>query len=246
VADIFISYSSHDRRLAKTLAAWLEAQGFSVWWDYNLVGGQDYREEIVGQLKSARAVIVIWTEKSASSKWVLDEADEAGREGKLVPLRAPGFHAEKAPFGYRQLQTYSIDETERILAALSRLGLPLSDRTPPKPAPLRWRRAIVVVSAASITAVAVLLALRPDPFPPPPACKNKPQSPADEAPIRQAITLALQKDDTKEAMAALGRLTSCEALKEECNHLLDNRRKFGKPDEISVVAEHCRAIEALN
>jgi hypothetical protein len=39
VADIFISYSHADKVAARELAAYLEAQGYSVWWDSNLKGG---------------------------------------------------------------------------------------------------------------------------------------------------------------------------------------------------------------
>ena len=36
MADIFISYSKADRALALKLSAFLEAEGWSVWWDKNL------------------------------------------------------------------------------------------------------------------------------------------------------------------------------------------------------------------
>ena len=39
MADIFISYSKADRDLVVTLAAFLEAQGFTTWWDKELAPG---------------------------------------------------------------------------------------------------------------------------------------------------------------------------------------------------------------
>jgi hypothetical protein len=37
MADIFISYSSEDRDQARILAAFLEAEGYSVWWDTGVI-----------------------------------------------------------------------------------------------------------------------------------------------------------------------------------------------------------------
>ncbi|MEQ1714096.1 MAG: toll/interleukin-1 receptor domain-containing protein [Hyphomicrobium sp.] len=39
MADIFISYSKNDHAEARLLAAFLEAQGYSVWWDTSLAAG---------------------------------------------------------------------------------------------------------------------------------------------------------------------------------------------------------------
>ncbi|MDH3672109.1 MAG: TIR domain-containing protein [Gammaproteobacteria bacterium] len=43
MSDIFISYASEDRERAKALAAALQAQDWSVWWDRDhRQGRQDY------------------------------------------------------------------------------------------------------------------------------------------------------------------------------------------------------------
>ncbi|MGO9743867.1 MAG: TIR domain-containing protein [Roseiarcus sp.] len=36
MADVFISYSKHDRAIAEALADYLRAEGFDVWWDYEV------------------------------------------------------------------------------------------------------------------------------------------------------------------------------------------------------------------
>jgi len=46
VADIFISYSKKDADTARVIAALLEAQGYSVWWDTSLETGDEFRQEI--------------------------------------------------------------------------------------------------------------------------------------------------------------------------------------------------------
>ena len=73
MADIFISYSKFDRESALELSANLESEGWSVWWDKSLGAGDAYRDEIMKQLATARAVIVIWTENSIKFDWVSTE-----------------------------------------------------------------------------------------------------------------------------------------------------------------------------
>ena len=126
MADVFISYSSRDRTLAEALAKALEGRCFSVWWDFNLVDGPSFRDQINAQLTASRAVIVIWTEDSAASKWVRDEADEAARLNKLVPVRVPELPLHAVPLGHRQAQICTLGEKgdgERILLALAELGV---------------------------------------------------------------------------------------------------------------------------
>src|SRR5262245_2952961 len=59
MTDIFISYSSRDRYLVQELCTFLGAQGWSVWWDRNLLAGDPFTGEIVKQLNLARVAIVI-------------------------------------------------------------------------------------------------------------------------------------------------------------------------------------------
>ena len=60
MADVFISYSKGDRDLALKLSTFLEAEGWTVWWDRSLGAGDAYRDEIMNNLIAARAVIAIW------------------------------------------------------------------------------------------------------------------------------------------------------------------------------------------
>lgn len=86
MADIFISYASEDRNRVRPLAEALEARGFNIWWDRSLAAGQDYTAIIEKELKGAKAVIVLWTQSSANSTFVRDEAGRARDEGRLVPV----------------------------------------------------------------------------------------------------------------------------------------------------------------
>ncbi len=86
MADIFLSYASEDRDRARPLAEALQQRGFNVWWDRSLSAGQDYTAIIEKELKSAKAVIVLWTRSSTNSTFVRDEAGRARDEGRLVPV----------------------------------------------------------------------------------------------------------------------------------------------------------------
>jgi len=123
MVDVFISYSNKDLDLAESLAAALEAKGFTVWWDFNLVGGANYRKEILQQLQAARGVIVIWTENSVTSEFVLDEADHAAAEKKFLPVRDHKLKIRNIPLGFRGAQTYPLTEIDRIAAALNAMGV---------------------------------------------------------------------------------------------------------------------------
>jgi tetratricopeptide (TPR) repeat protein len=86
MADIFISYASEDRNRVRPLAEALQERGFNVWWDRSLAAGQDYTAIIEKELKTAKAVIVVWTQSSTNSTFVRDEAGRARDEGRLVPV----------------------------------------------------------------------------------------------------------------------------------------------------------------
>ena len=84
--DIFISYSREDRPAAQHFAACLAQEGFSVWWDAVLRSGQTFDEVIEKELRAAKAVVVLWSPRSVSSRWVRAEATLADRSDKLVPV----------------------------------------------------------------------------------------------------------------------------------------------------------------
>ena len=100
MADIFISYKREDREWAKALAAVLERQGWSVWWDARIRGGSRFGKVISAELAKARCVIVLWSNRSIDSEWVLDEAQEGKNRDILVPL-----FIEKVtpPMGFRRI-----------------------------------------------------------------------------------------------------------------------------------------------
>ncbi len=85
VSGVFISYAREDRATAERLARELEASGWQVWWDVQLVPGKSFRAEIRQRLDRADCVVVLWSRHSVVSDFVLDEADVGLRRRILVP-----------------------------------------------------------------------------------------------------------------------------------------------------------------
>jgi len=83
--DIFLSYSREDRAAVRHIAESFEREGFVVWWDAALQSGQTFDEVIEQRLKEAKAVVVLWSPRSVTSRWVRAEATLADRKNKLVP-----------------------------------------------------------------------------------------------------------------------------------------------------------------
>lgn len=90
MADVFVSYSRTDKARVAPLVAAIEAEGWSVWWDPEIMPGQEFDSRIAAELALATAVLVVWTPASVKSRWVRGEAREAADRGILVPVRFEG------------------------------------------------------------------------------------------------------------------------------------------------------------
>lgn len=86
MTDIFISYSRNDAATARRFADALEAAGHRVWWDDALRSGDAFDEKIEQALRGAKAVVVLWSKTSVTSRWVRAEATLADRNKVLVPV----------------------------------------------------------------------------------------------------------------------------------------------------------------
>jgi TolB-like protein len=84
--DIFLSYSREDQAVARRFAEQFERAGFSVWWDATLRSGDDYDAVTEAALRGAKAVVVLWSRRSVTSRWVRAEATVAERNRTLVPV----------------------------------------------------------------------------------------------------------------------------------------------------------------
>jgi uncharacterized membrane protein YhaH (DUF805 family) len=115
----------------------LEAQGWSVFWDRQILPGQQWSSLIEQKLNAAKAVLVVWSRSSVQSEWVKAEAMAARDRGILVPVR---IDATPIPLPFGLIQTADLDpersgETEEtvhlLMTNLSRLvALPLANARP--------------------------------------------------------------------------------------------------------------------
>ncbi|MCG8441807.1 MAG: toll/interleukin-1 receptor domain-containing protein, partial [Caulobacterales bacterium] len=106
MADVFISYTRDDEILAVDVIAAVESAGFSTWWDDRLTPSEHFDDLIEREIAAAKAVLVLWTPRSARSLWVRSEADYAKENGKLVPVR---LEQCDLPLAFRLVQTAILD-----------------------------------------------------------------------------------------------------------------------------------------
>ncbi|MDG5747601.1 TIR domain-containing protein [Qipengyuania sp. XHP0207] len=85
ISEIFLSYNRQDAEIARRFAEGLEREGFTVWWDQALRSGEAYDEVTEAALRNAKAVVVLWSQRSVVSRWVRSEATIADRNNTLVP-----------------------------------------------------------------------------------------------------------------------------------------------------------------
>ncbi len=105
MARVFLSYCRQDSSVAQKLATAIADAGHTVWWDRELVGGSRFANEIDRALEEATAVVVLWSEASSRSTWVLDEAAEGRDTGRLIPVT---IDAAKPPLGFRQFHAIDL------------------------------------------------------------------------------------------------------------------------------------------
>lgn len=87
MADIFISYKSERRKAARHLAKVLSCYGFSTWYDYGLIPGDDFEPRLKSEIDQAKAVVVLWCKLAAKSRWVNNEAQHAKAQSKYLPAK---------------------------------------------------------------------------------------------------------------------------------------------------------------
>ena len=123
MADVFISYAHADRTVAEALARDLTARGYSVWWDAELVGADDFYEVILSALQRAKAAIVIWSRASVKSRFVRDEARFALHSEKLIAVKSSDLDYYDIPFGFQGQHTDDVSNREQIFRAIGKLGI---------------------------------------------------------------------------------------------------------------------------
>ncbi len=165
MADVFLSYSRQDLAAAERIARRLQAQGFSVWWDQSLIAGEAWNETLSQRLKSAKAIVVLWSAASWASRWVQAEAYDGYQRRILVAARL-----DEVAVGppYNIVHTADLrapDGETRLIEGVDRLlrGEAADPAPQPQPAPslaaepkTPWYRRREAVLAGAALAVLVL------------------------------------------------------------------------------------------
>ncbi len=157
---VFVSYSRDDQKRALPIIQLLEQNGYAVWWDGMLEGGERFARTTDAALQRANAVVVLWSKTSIGSHWVHDEATQGRDRRCLVPLSIDG---SQPPLGFRQFQVIDaaalkIRADSAEMMGMLRAVAALHDRPFVAPAAIRARAPIFSrrTAIAGGTVVAVL------------------------------------------------------------------------------------------
>ena len=163
MTDLFVSYKAEDRARVAPLVHALEADGYRVWWDAEIGGGEQWREEICRHLDAARLVIVVWSKRSVGPQgnFVRDEATRALKRHAYLPVT---IDKVDPPLGFGETQSLNLQSWkgdpahhryQALLATVrSRLGQSDPARAPVAKRGLD-RRTAMVGGAGAVAAAAV-------------------------------------------------------------------------------------------
>jgi hypothetical protein len=179
MADIFLSYSSEDRERVRPIVSALQAFKYTVFWDPHVKPGERWTTVIEAELKKARCVVVVWSQRSVSSHWVKEEAHHGLERDVLVPILIDDV-ARDIPLGFKQVQSASlvgVEDSElsshpaflqlleklRELRGLPQARLPATPKEPsasrrsprPKLEPIRAEPSLPMVADSAVDAYVV-------------------------------------------------------------------------------------------
>jgi hypothetical protein len=82
--DIFLSYSRTDKALAERFIQIATERGLNVWYDQLISGGLDWRDTIVEALRNSKALVILFSESSNTSRQLIKELAIADSFSTLV------------------------------------------------------------------------------------------------------------------------------------------------------------------
>jgi TolB-like protein len=170
--EVFISYARSTEPQARLVADRLKAAGYDVWRDDSLPTNQAYTDVIEEQLRSAKAVLALWSGDAVKSHWVRSEADFARRAGTLTQAR---LEPVLPPLPFDQIQCADLSrwkgdtaapEWRKVLESVAELvarePAPIADARPARWAWLTkgrapWVGAVIVAAILCALPVAALM-----------------------------------------------------------------------------------------
>ena len=162
MSEVFVSYKAEDRARVAPLVGALEAHGHNVWWDAQIGGGEEWRDEIASHLEAAGCVIVVWSKRSVGKdgRFVREEATRALKRGTYLPIR---IDRVDPPLGFGETQALSLfgwkgDPRHPQFAAIENAVSAMLGRAGKAPALVSEglaRRPLLLGGSAAIAAAAV-------------------------------------------------------------------------------------------
>ena len=147
MSDVFLSYDRSDRDRARIFVKAFQDRGVELWWDRNIPISDDFSDYIESEIDKAKCVVVLWSQKSISSKWVRREARHAAEQEKLVPVMIDDV---KLPLEFNEMQTVQLagwtgtstpEEFERLVEKV--VEITGGDQIDSKPKPLKEKSKVI-------------------------------------------------------------------------------------------------------
>jgi hypothetical protein len=219
---VFISHSSRDAKIARSISNALELRGHRCWISSRDIGpGENFQEAIVRAIRRSRLMVLVFTGHANNSNEIKKEMALASQSNlTVIPIRVEDVVPNDA-FAYEFATRQWIDTFENWEHAIERLSVQVgailhgasptdaiaaSDKAPPAPPPRRPapNRVPMLAGAALVVAVAVAagayVALQRAPSSPAPAAAPAPSVAA--APVPQAAAPAAPAPSAAAAPAA--------------------------------------------
>ena len=138
--DIFISYSTKDQLQAETVRDILDKNGLACWMaPRDIPGGSNYTKEIPSAIRGCQVFVLILSQNSQNSPWVLKELDSAVNCGKVIlPFMLEEFQLrDEFNFLLTGAQRYAAyqKKAEVLEALITRIRSIISSSDAPAPAP---------------------------------------------------------------------------------------------------------------
>ena len=86
LTEVFISYRRSDLAAAQRLGQCLKARGISYWFDGMIGPGQDWRDEIVENIKLAKILVILFSEAANSSNELKKELSVADQSQTIIAV----------------------------------------------------------------------------------------------------------------------------------------------------------------
>ena len=99
--DILISYAKPDKKKAQQIAEALTQKNLSVFWDRDKITDNHFRKTILESIKTSKCTLALLSKDSLSRRWVLDEAFQAARQKKLIPVAIEDIDSPNSIGGYQ-------------------------------------------------------------------------------------------------------------------------------------------------